>query len=192
MKKMLLLLSFLMPTLAGPALAAPNWSHTYDATYSLTNDNGGGLWRTASDGRGHLLIEMRQGSRKDIFIYDRATAMAYVIADDGKQKGATRFSFDENNNDLFPVTTVADARQRNAQEIGQKNIAGHPCHGYRYSPAGNNTVKGTVEAWIGDDTNFLVQSVSKTDNHGSATMTLQYFTPEAPSAENFALPTVTQ
>jgi hypothetical protein len=168
-----------------PVQAGGNWKNrAYDATYTMNTSAGGpGTWRTAADGRGHALMETNSGGRHSFTLVDAPTSMMYIISGEGASKMAMKMPF---NDSAVTAQTMEETRKRSNTPLGMKVVAGHPCHGFRYSAADGTT----TDVWIGDDIDFMVASSTSSKKDGSTTsQTLQKFSPVAPPASSFAMPT---
>jgi hypothetical protein len=165
-----------------PAQSEGTWrNRAYDATYAMTSRLGVGTMRLAADGKGHALIENAiKGGMKNTMIVDSAQNTCYsIIQAPEVGKMAMKMPMSDSMNH---ASTSEDMKKRGATPLGAKVIAGHPCHGFRYSIEG-----GTHEDWIGDDIDMLVQGAFK-DKDGDMTLLLQAYSPQAPAPSAFVLP----
>jgi hypothetical protein len=171
-------------TFSIPANAGGTWKNrAYDATYSMNTSTGGpGTWRTASDGRGHSLVETSAGGRKTFSLVDASASMMYMITGEGANKMVMKMPFNESDS---AVQTMEETRKRSNTPLGTKVVAGHPAHGFRYT-----LPDGTIsEVWIADDIDFMVSSSTTSKRDGStSSQLLQKFSPVAPPASSFSLP----
>jgi len=161
------------------ALALEGPKFTFEATYDVTGTGGHYTMRQASDGNEHMLNEttMADGS-KSISIYDYPNKQITVFRPGTKEAmrspmndvGAS-FSFD------------ADSMKKSGfTSLGTKEFDGHPCHGWETSAGGTKD-----QQWIGDDTKYLVHSVTITGPY-QITMALKQWSTQSPAASEFQIP----
>lgn len=173
---------FCLQAISLPAHSIGTWrNRAYDATYAMNSKMGVGTMRLAADGKGHALIENTlRGGPKTTMIVDSSQNTCYSIVQ-APEMGKMAMKMPMNDS-MNHASTSEDMRKRGAVPLGVKVIAGHPCHGFRYSVEG-----GTHEDWIGDDIDMLVQGAFK-DKDGEMTLMLQAYSPQAPAPASFTLP----
>jgi hypothetical protein len=141
-----------------------------------------GSFRIAADGRGRSIVDSQVSQGHSLMIVDAPNKTTYMISEAQGRKMAMKMPYKDASK---YATTQEDVRRRNGVPLGVKVIAGHPCHGYKY----NDRETGVTETWIGDDIDFMVETTTNTPGEGQTKLTLQTFSPTAPAASAFTLPT---
>lgn len=171
--------TFLM---APQVLAAGTWQNrTYDATFSMYSPSTQGSFRIAADGRGHSIVDSKVTQGHSLMIVDAPNKTTFMITEAQGHKMAMKMPYKEASK---YATTSEDIRRRNGVPLGTKVIAGHPCHGYKY----NDRETGVTETWLGDDIDFMVETITNAPTEGQTKLTLQTFSASAPPAGTFTLP----
>jgi hypothetical protein len=202
--------------LTSAALAALNdFDHqAFDATYEQKNANTGditGRWRIVSDGNGHMRVET-EGNR----VVSGANGHERVEIDPGQPKSVeildlrhgTHCYIDQANRafkkieanmippELKPFAgppAISMPEQPTGTPLGQKVVAGHPCHGYEVTSSTALSslpiASSTGRAWFGDDTHHLVRGEFRALNGTLASVTeLKSWSTAKPDAVLFSIP----
>lgn len=168
--------------IAPQVLSAGTWQNrTYDATFNMSTPSTKGSFRIAADGRGHSIVDSKVSQGHSLMIVDAPNKTTYMISEARGRKMAMKMPYKEASK---YATTQEDVRRRNGIPLGVKVIAGHPCHGYKYT----DRETGVTETWIGDDIDFMVETITNAPGEGQTRLTLQTYSPTAPSASVFAMP----
>jgi hypothetical protein len=180
MNRSFLAISLALSTTTLAALAGPLTYPTqaFDASYVTKNPSGPEVKiRMVSDGKGHMRTETESFGQKTISIIDYLNKMCTTIME--SQHMFIKVPLKESGPE---ITDEASAKKAGAKSLGQKEIDGHPCHGYEsVQPSGKSQV------WIGDDIRYLVRSDTTTPN-GHVIMDLKAFSAGAPSGDLFTAP----
>ncbi|HEY9787726.1 MAG TPA: hypothetical protein V6D17_20225 [Candidatus Obscuribacterales bacterium] len=153
----------------------------FTATYDMTTGSFTVQQRWISDGKGHLRLEMTDPSSQSVI----ATIIDYpnkkALSLHGAQKMAFAVPWDRQDGALYINETTA--AEFNAQPLGTKVIAGHPCHGWKYSKNGIES-----EVWLGDDTGCYVESSGTTPQGMHTKLTLREYSDAVPPDSLFSIP----
>lgn len=182
MKRILLLASVALIGMQPAANAAGTWkTRAFEANYSYSMPQKTGDYRMASDGKGKALMQtnLNDGTKSTILIDFTKNEMYSITTVPGGQQMAMKMPYKDQSNG----NTADEMKKLNAQNLGNKVVAGHPAHGYSYNTSGT-----AVETWIADDIDFCVQSQTKNPQTGATNMVLKSYKAAAPAAEAFKLP----
>ncbi len=163
-------------SLVGSTNPASKASKAYQLTYLVPAGNMISEQRQCSDGAGRLRIEVGGISSVPLMInvYDmnRNQVTSWT---DGTDR-FTRRPLGTGEQQIFATTPPAG---KGTESLGEKEIDGHPCHGWRFvSPNGLQS-----EMWVDDVYGCMVKTI-----RGGATIEIEKFSNEPPSASLFDPP----
>jgi hypothetical protein len=179
MKNVTLALSTLIAlgTMIPAAVAGEYPTKTFDAKYDIKASSGNTQLRMISDGKGHFKTETSASGFKSVTIVDYLGKKQTTLIEQGKIAMQSKLP-----SGTGYVCDDSSAKTQGAKSIGNKQIAGHPCHGYEYKTPG-----GKSEVWIADDVGVLVQSSTDTAA-GKISYSLISVSTKAPGADEFKVP----
>jgi len=160
------------------ALAVDYPKKAFDASYDLTAPTGNNTMRMCSDGKGRMRTETVTPGARVVTISDYPNLVSITILDAQKMAIKSKLTADS-----YQGSESADMKKKGAKDIGNKVVAGHPCHGWEYNQPATKTV---TQVWIGNDIDWLVQSNTQLPN-GKSVMTLKSFAAKAPDASLFSM-----
>jgi outer membrane lipoprotein-sorting protein len=158
------------------ALAVDYPRKTFDATYEVAGSTGNSTMRMSSDGKGKMRVENITPAAKVVTISDYPSLAAITILEAQKMAMKSKLTAES-----YQGSETEDMKKRGAKDLGSKEVAGHPCHGWEYTtPA----AKSSTQTWIGNDIGWMVQSASQFPS-GKSVVTLKTFSNKAPDAALF-------
>lgn len=153
-----------------------NSSKGYQITYLIPMGNVSMKQQQYNDGEGHLRVELLGANSQMISIYDLPAKQVISWREDGNKEYSKRPLRDEEQALFDPKASPSMAK---AEPIGEKEVDGRKCHGWRYvSPQGLVT-----ESWIDDQFNCLIKSTT-----GGTTIELDSFAATQPDPSLFQPP----
>ena len=177
--------NMIVPCLAGlllvnasAALAGPQYPpKPFDVTYTVTAQTGTSQMRMQNDGKGHLRSETSSSGYSVVSLLDYTTNTQTSLVEQGKMAMQSKIPPDGGY-----ITDDESAKKAKATAIGTKVIAGHPCHGWKYTNPG-----GTTEVWTADDIGCTVLSTTNGPG-GKVVMEMKSVSKAAPPADAFKIP----
>lgn len=145
-------------------------SKAYQATYSCPGNFAYQTSRIYRDGAGHIRIDISGQGPTVVNVLDQKTNETIAWAE-GVTKYVRRPSLPT---DPLVMRVRAESMAKGGEALGNKNIDGHRCHGWRAA--------GT-EVWFDDD--YGCEVVAKV---GGLTTTMTQFIPQAPDPSVFQPP----
>lgn len=179
MKNMIVLgVAGLLLANASAALAGQNYPpKPFDVTYTVTAQHGTSSLRMQNDGKGHLRSETSGSGYSMVSLIDYTTNTQTSLVEQGKMAMRAKIPPEGGY-----ITDEDSAKKAKATAIGTKVIAGHPCHGWKYTTPG-----GTTEVWTADDVGCSVLSTTVGPG-GKTVMEAKSISKTAPSADQFKIP----
>lgn len=150
----------------------------YDCVYELVQPTGTSVTtHTITDGKGHLRTESTTSGMKTVMLMDYPNSHMLTLME--TQKMAMKAKIPPNSYNGY---NDEDLRTKNhAKDLGTKEVAGHPCHGWGYSSAGSST-----EVWMGNDIGVFVQSTTVVGGKKTV-QTLKSYSGKTPDAALFSM-----
>ena len=149
----------------------------YDATYDLKSTAGASTMRMVSNGKGQMRTENKGASYSMASITDYPGHVVYTIMDAQKMVMKTPLAQSYKDTSADSLKT-----KKGAQDLGVKNIAGHPSHGWKYTENGT-----TSEVWIDEKAQIVTRS-NTTSPSGNSTMEIKSLSTAAPPDSLFKPP----